>query len=212
MTTKTRSMRGRKGGKAHPKARRPRTTVLDRLEPAEARTVLERLLRAHPDLVAEAEGLAQAFLGEVDFEAVAAEVRDALHGVRAEDAYARAGPRRGVGYVHPNEAADEALNEALDPFLEEMWRLLGLGFEESALETCKGIVRGLHAFQEEGSELLDASPDYPGDAAWGVLRDWCFGRYTAGKKPRRLRAFPADWAAAAIPDWADLVARAASGR
>ncbi|MBI4481327.1 MAG: hypothetical protein HY652_00415 [Acidobacteria bacterium] len=57
-----------------------RDSVLDRLRPDEAKTVLCRLLAAHPSLGTEAEKIARSLLGEVAFEAVAADVEEAGRG------------------------------------------------------------------------------------------------------------------------------------
>jgi hypothetical protein len=56
-----------------------RISVLERLKPGEAETVLRRLLAVHSDLGDEAEQIARSVLGEVSFESVAEEVEYAVY-------------------------------------------------------------------------------------------------------------------------------------
>ncbi len=73
------------------KSTRRKGSVLEHLKAEEAQDVLRRLLAAHPDLGAEAETIARSLLGEVTFEAVAADVEDAVRAMDLEDLNGRAG-------------------------------------------------------------------------------------------------------------------------
>jgi hypothetical protein len=117
--------------------------VLARLKPGESASVLRSLLERHPDLVAEAEAMASAAVTEVDADAVAEDVEQAVLDLDIDDLGTRAG-RKSWGYVEPTEAAWELLGEAVDPFLEEMKRHVELGFEAAAAGMCAGIVLGLY--------------------------------------------------------------------
>ena len=86
------------------KSTRRKGPVLEHLKAEEAQDVLRRLLADHPDLGAEAETIARSLLGEVTFEAVAANVEDAVRAMDREDLNGRAG-RHKWGYVGPDEAA-----------------------------------------------------------------------------------------------------------
>jgi hypothetical protein len=57
-----------------------------------------------------------------DRSAVADDVEDALQGLGIEELNARAGYQPGRGCVHPAEAADEILDEVLQPFLDDLQR------------------------------------------------------------------------------------------
>lgn len=56
---------------------------------------------------------------------------------------ARTGRHR-WGYTDPSEAAWEILEEAVEPYVSEMKRLLERGMAEAAAKTCRGIVLGLY--------------------------------------------------------------------
>lgn len=102
--------------------------------------MLRALIARHPELAAEAEELSRAVVTRVDAEAGAAEVEDAVLAFELDELNASAGRQR-WGYVEPTEAASEVLEEALEPFLDEMRRRVELGFEAAAVATCQGIVR-----------------------------------------------------------------------
>ncbi len=65
------------------------------------------------------------------------------------------------------------LEEAAEPFVEDMKRHLGLGLDEEAFEICKGIVLGRYECRNEnGDEFLDWAADFPVEAAGAALTDW----------------------------------------
>lgn len=68
--------------------------------------------------------------------------------------------RSALDHLSPPEAAtvlqqllashpDLVLDEALEPFIEDMTRLLKVGLEEDALHTVQGILLGLYRLREE---------------------------------------------------------------
>ena len=174
--------------------------TLATLEPSEAARVLERLIAAHPEFRGEAEEIARSVLGTVSFDSIADEVEDALRGFDLDDLNQRAGPHS-WGYTEPSEAAWETLEEALEPFLEDMKRHLKLGLEAEALEICKGILLGLYQVRNETEdEFLGWAPDFPADKAGHVLADWIAG----GKRP----AFPRDFVKQYLPEWPRICEKA----
>lgn len=152
------------------RASRP-STALAALSAAEKATVLDELLAARPDLRELAETRAARFLSTEDRVAVAAHVADALRGLDIEELNGRAGYQRGRGYVHPVEAADEILDEALEPFLHDLERRAGLGMSTATVELAAGILLGLYECRDGGSEtLLEYSPDFAVERATEVMR------------------------------------------
>jgi hypothetical protein len=72
------------------------------------------------------------------------------------------------GYVHPAEAADEILDDALQPFLDDLQRRAGLGTGSAAVELAAGVLLGLYNCRHGNTEtLLEYSPDYAGERAAG---------------------------------------------
>ena len=103
--------------------------ALEALSAAEKAAVLDELLAARPDLREPAEAYAVQVMTDADRVAVADDVESALQGRDIEELNTRAGHQPGRGYVHPAEAADEILDEALQPFLDDLHRRAGLGID-----------------------------------------------------------------------------------
>ena len=166
--------------------------VLEKLDGAEAASVLKSLLDRHPELRTEAETVARGVLSEVSMFLVADDVENAVLQFDYDDLNRRAG-RHSWGYVEPTEAAWELLEEAVEPFVGEMKRYLEMGLEEQAQEVCRGILLGLYRVRDGGSnDILNWAPDFPGEAAGNALDVWSktAGTEEAGaparKRPRRL--------------------------
>ena len=155
--------------------------LLNQLQPADTVLVLQRLLAAHPELIAEAGKIAHSTLCEVSFESVATDVEDSIRQLNLDDLNGRAG-RHSWGYTEPSEAAWELLQEAVDPFVEDLKRYLGLGLEEAAFEMCKGIVLGLYNCRDSGEgELLGWAEDFPAEAAGNAMAE-CFAKRSSGPR------------------------------
>jgi hypothetical protein len=157
--------------------RRHPTPVLDRLTPAELAVVLSQLLAAQHELVEHAEHLARQQVAQVDADAVAEDVAAALRWIDVDQLAGRAGRVRGRGYVHESEAAYELLEEAVQPYLDDLQRRVALGMPEAVLGLGVGIIRGLAQCRtgvEDGSVLAYAGEDVVDELAESVstaLRD-----------------------------------------
>ena len=186
-------------------------SVLEGLKPDEAAVVLRRLLKAHPELSSEAEQMARSPLHQVDYQEVAAEIEGEIRALDYEDLNARAGSHE-WGYVEPSEAAEEILEETLEPFVEDLKRHLELGLEAEALEICKGLVRGCYRLSErEGGDVLGWASDFPGEAAGNALEIWYRGGDDAKHRQRGGRkrpSLPADFLSL-IPKWVPMIERVA---
>jgi hypothetical protein len=113
---------------------RDKRSALEALSAAEKAAVLDELLAARPDLRQLADAYAAQVMSGADRSAVADEVEDALQGLGIEGLNTRAGYWPGRGYVHPAEAADEILDEVLQPFLDDLQRRAGFGIRSAAAE------------------------------------------------------------------------------
>ena len=190
-----------------PKASRKfekRTALLDELQPSEAALVLRRLLAGHPELLSEVEEISRSTLTDVSFESIASEVEDSIREVDLDDLNGRAG-RHSWGYTEPTEAAWELLGEAVEPFVEDMKRHLGLGLHAEAFEICKGIVLGLYQCRHaSGDEFLSWAEDFPAEAAGNALAEWigtgkpgAFSNRSGTNRALLLREFVDEH----VPEW-----------
>ena len=147
-------------------------SAFNALSAAEKAAVLDELLAARPDLREPAEAYAVQVMTDTDRSAVADDVEDGLQGLDIEELNTRAGHRPGRGYVHPAEAADEILDETLQPFLDDLQRRADLGVGSASVELAVGILLGLYNCRHGNSEtVLEYSPDYAAERASAVLSD-----------------------------------------
>lgn len=145
-------------------------SALDSLAATEKATVLDQLLAARPELREPAEACAAQLMRGADRSAVADEVEGALQYLDIDELNTRAGYRPGFGYVDPADAADEILDEALQPFLDDLQRRVDLGMGSAAVELAAGILFGLYNCRDGNSEtLLEYAPDYAVEHASAVV-------------------------------------------
>lgn len=145
---------------------------IDRLDDSERSAVLSILLSAHPEMLVEADALAAESLVAVDPDVVAENVMSALRELDMEDLANRAGRHRG-GYVEPNEAAWDLVEEAFEPFLLDLRRLAELSHVDAATAAARGVLNGLDRIGEpaDGTVLAWAGPDTADHLADAVRLD-----------------------------------------
>lgn len=179
-------------------ARKQGTPALDALMPGEQAAVLTALLAAHPELAEAAEQLAAQRLSTADRDAVAEEVASDLRSLAVEDVWERAGRQPGGGYVHENEAAFMVLEEAVQPYVDDMRRVAKLGMHAAARELCLGILLGLYSCQNDDDDsALGRAPaaDFTSNHARWVVNEL----RNAGLH------LPGDALAVTVPDWAEYL-------
>jgi len=149
--------------------------IIDHLSPTDALTILRTLAARDEQLARRIAEIATAHLSEVDPEEVAAVLYDELDALEVEEVWDRAGPKR-HGYVDPGEAADQMVEEVIDPYLEELKKYQDLGMNTEANRMCMGLLLGLYQFDHESrSKFKDWVPDVPSEFAWSVVDAWKAG-------------------------------------
>jgi len=149
--------------------------IIDHLSPTDALTILRTLANSDEQLARRIAEVATAHLSEVDTEEVAAVLYDELDALEVEEVWDRAGPKR-HGYVDPGEAADQMIEEVIDPYLEELKKYQELGMNTEANRMCMGLLLGLYRFKHEStSKFKDWAPDATSEFAWTVVDAWKAG-------------------------------------
>ncbi|WP_234383205.1 hypothetical protein [Streptomyces dysideae] len=154
------------------------------LTAAEKGQVLEALLAERPGLRADVGRLAVALLDgpgsarhgrtrragtEGLRQETAVMVEDALRELEIEDL--RTGHQPGFGYVDVHEAAGSLVEEALEPYKQDITRRLGLGLTGAAREIALGLLDALAACEGDydGDQVLNyAGEDLAHAYGWGV--------------------------------------------
>lgn len=146
--------------------------IIDHLSFTDAVSILRTLADSDEALARRIVEIALARLHGVDPEEVAAVLYDQLGALEVEEVWDRAGETR-HGYVEPGEAADQMVEEVLEPFLEELGKYQKLGMNAEANKMCMGLLLGLHRFEHEStSEFKDWAPDAPTVFAEAVVDTW----------------------------------------
>lgn len=148
----------------------PRTAVvLSALSAEEKAAVLDELTGADPRIEVAAAAAAVSRLGAASVNDVAARVEDALRALDQVDLAARAGPTR-YGYTEPTQAAWELLEEALEPWLDDIIRRAGLGLADAAISIAIGSIGALRRVEgcDHDQLLLSWVPDFPAEATGNV--------------------------------------------
>jgi hypothetical protein len=149
--------------------------IIDRLSLVEAQSILRTLADSDKQLAAYIVELAMACLKRVDPEEVATFLYEELDALEVEEVWDRAGRTR-YGYVDPGEAADEMIEEVVEPYLEELKKYQGLGMNAEANKMCMGMLLGLYRFEcESTSEFKNWAPDAPSAFADAVVDAWNAG-------------------------------------
>ncbi|MGP0110323.1 MAG: hypothetical protein ACLPR9_15940 [Acidimicrobiales bacterium] len=147
------------------------TPALKSLTPDERGQLLNELLRAHPELVDDAEHRARTHLAAADADAVAALFQQTLREADADQLALRAGRVLGRGYVEVGEAACEILEELLQSELDDLARRAKLGLDDAAIQIGLGLLRGLAECRNaviDGTVLAYAGEDVTDGLAWSV--------------------------------------------
>lgn len=173
-------------------AKKRPTSALKSLRPHESSAVLHALLKAHPDLVTEAEGLAAGLLDGASWAPVGEDVEYALRSLPVEALGDRAGYHPGRGYIHECDAAGEIVQETLEPYLDDIARRLALGMAASAHQVAAGVLAGLRAC--DGEHGGDGLLGYAGD-----MDNYAHSVFMLLDKHRA--PLPDDLLDAAWPDW-----------
>jgi len=149
--------------------------IINHLSPTDALSILKTLANSDKQLARRIAEIATAHLSDVDPEEVAFGLYDELNFLEVEEVWDRAGPTR-HGYVDPGEAADEMIEEVIDPYLEELKKYQELGMNVEANRMCMGLLLGLYRFDHEStSKFKDWAPDAPSGFAWVVVDAWKAG-------------------------------------
>ena len=169
--------------------------VVSALSVAERADVLVALIEAHPELAAEAERLAGSLLGGQGRERTAHTVAAELRRLQLEDLTDRSGPRWGGTHVDPVDAAYELVQEAVQPYLDDVARRARAGARAAALEAGLGLLSGLYGCRHEddpGLVLVQAGlPD---------VVDHQVDQVIAAMDKAGL-SIPDNWMAQQCPEW-----------
>ena len=146
--------------------------IFNKISPSKALEILKKIAKTDKKLKKRIIELAEDLFRNVDIEAVCDDVFGALDGIDVHELWDRAGPKTD-GYTSPEDMAVEIFEEALEPFLQEMYRLFDLKMHQEAKLYCMGILKGIYQYEEDsGSEFKNWATDVPGESFGYLLSEW----------------------------------------
>jgi hypothetical protein len=181
--------------------------LLERLRPEEAVALLHQLLHKHPELHSEAEQFATMLVSSSSIEDIAEDVHYRVTSIDLDDLNGRAGAHS-WGYVGPDQAAQDLLEEAIEELVEDLKRQAELGLVSAAEVLCAGIVQGLYQARDTKSDgALGWAPDFPGEEADYVVAEFVRACPPTSRKAAQKSLM--ETLAQRVPKWAEGLRRAA---
>ena len=172
--------------------------IFNKISPDEALEILKQIAKTDKKLKKRIIELAEDLFRNVDVEAVCDVIFGALDGIYVHELWDRAGPKTD-GYTSPEDMAVEMFEEALEPFLQELYRLLDLKMHQEAKLYCMGILKGIYQYEEDsGSEFKDWATDVPGETFGYILDEWK-KRNNNNKDKREMKDFISN----ECPNWSE---------
>ncbi len=175
-----------------------KSDIFNKISPSEALEILKQIAKTDKKLKKRIIEIAEDLFRNVDVEAVCDDVFDALDGINVHELWDRAGPKTN-GYTSPEDMAVEMFEEALEPFLQELYRLFDLKMHQEAKLYCMGILKGIYLYEEDsGSEFKDWATDVPGESFGYVLNEWK-KRNSNNKDKKEMKGFISN----EFPNWSE---------
>ena len=174
--------------------------IFEKISPNEALEILRQIIRTDKDMKKKVIKLAEDLFRDVDVEITCEDVFYALDGVDVHDLWDGSGPKTD-GYTSPESMSVQMFEEALEPFVQKMKRLLNLKMHQEAKLYCMGILKGIYQYENDSeSEFKNWVSDVPVESFGYILSEW--GKNSNNKRKKEMKdfikkEFPA-WSAWAI--------------
>ena len=171
--------------------------VLAQLTPEQALEIVRRLYEKNVDIRMAVMEEANSVLEAIDCDEIAEDVFFALDSLDVQDLWDNSGARRN-GYISPDEAAVEIIENELEPFFEQVRRYHKLKMFPQAQACCMGVLQGIYCFdQESKSQFKDWAVDIPIECFGYLLGKWrkdCQSSTTATEMDEFVRNSCPNWA------------------
>lgn len=149
-----------------------KTLDIDTINPLEALQILKMLCQEDTNIKQRIEDMFLKQVRGVDVSEIADEVFSDLDFLDVEELWDRSGSHRD-GYTDTGDAAQEMIEEIIEPHLKNIERLHSLGMLQEEMRYCMGVILGLHMFENEATtDFKDWSVDIPEELASQILMEW----------------------------------------
>ena len=146
--------------------------LIDTISPTEALTILKQIAKADKIIEKKIIEIAESIIRDVDVEEICKDVYYVLDGLDVEELWGRSGSTP-YGYTTPEDMAVEMMEDELDPFNQEVFRLCELSMPKEAKLYCMGVLKGIYKYdQESGSEFKDHAEDVAVECFSYLFEEW----------------------------------------
>lgn len=146
--------------------------IIDQITPDQGVFILRKLWNSSPDVRMKIETEIKKEFKTIDYNEVASEVQSSLDMLEEDELYDRSGPSR-KGYHSPDDMAVIMVEEALEPYQEQLKRYFEMEMYKEAMEYCKGILKGLYEYEKNSnSKFSEWARDVPIEMFGWILREW----------------------------------------
>lgn len=146
--------------------------IIDQITPDQGVFILRKLWNSSPDVRMKIETEIKKELKTIDYNEVASEVQSSLDMLEEDELYDRSGTSR-KGYHSPDDMAVIMVEEALEPYQEQLKRYFEMEMYKEAMEYCKGILKGLYEYEKNSnSKFSEWARDVPIEMFGWILREW----------------------------------------
>jgi hypothetical protein len=172
--------------------------IFDNISPHEALEIIRQLAETDKRLKKKIIELAENLIGAVNVDEICEAVFDSLDEIDVHELWDRAGPNRD-DYISPEEMSVEMFEEAIEPYVQEMYRMLDLKLHQDAKSYCMGILKGIYQYHEDStSEFKNWATDIPEETFGSVLSAW--GEKSKIKDKKEIKSFIQE----ECPKWFEL--------
>jgi len=134
--------------------------------------ILRSLAKSDKEIQNKISEIAEELFRDIDVEEIAEDVFYALDVIDVHDLWDSSGPKR-EGYISTENMAFEMVEEQLETYYQELFRLCELKMAKESLRYCMGALKGIYRYANESdSEFKDWATDIPEECFGYLIGEW----------------------------------------
>lgn len=146
--------------------------LLDKISPNEAFGILRLLARTDKQIKKKILDIAEHMIKDIEYESISDDVFLVLDAIDVNELWNSSGSTPD-GYISTDEMAFEMIEKELEPFQNEVFRLMELDMVQEAKLYCMGVLKGIYKYEHESdSEFKNWAVDIPGECFHDLLEKW----------------------------------------
>jgi hypothetical protein len=146
--------------------------IINKILPREALEIIQHLAKFDKEIKNRIIEIAEDLFREFDVEEICEDVFYALDGIDVHDLWDSSGAKTD-GYISSENMAFEMIDEQLETFNQELFRLCELNMAQEAMHYCMGVLKGIYRYVNESeSEFKSWATDIPEECFGHLIGEW----------------------------------------